>query len=391
MTMRDYLGCWIVTALALCLTDCSPDAGPKVGGETHWLALCSRDSDCGADGLSCVCNTCTRVCSGDEACGSGQCYDPRSPLLRERCEEHSVGDSSGVCLAKCETDPDCGSRRSCVQGACVPDGTAGDAVSIDDFRGVSDEVSWETPVTSIPPVDAIEGATDAILGTWTDMGCRPEDPPTHTIWGCVTVVIERSADGRVRGRVRFDRTERAFGPFAPPTDPSVGYPREVTPEDYASLADNLQPKTDYRLYDAKVSDSRLTFDWNRFDPWAAWCELQQPYRWQVAGRAFYFCVPQAPAEQANFDEGKIVLCRSADFEPLCTEAGAMIPCPCTEPVQPRCSGSICECSSEGCHVSPPDGGLRGEIQFFEDRTSAALVLRGTGIGSSEISLRKESR
>lgn len=113
----------LMIAIGLAMFGCSPSDGPKVGGETHWLALCSHDSDCGDEDLQCICGTCTKACEGDEACHGGQCYDSKSPVLRDRCEEWDSNAAPAICLAQCERDSECKSGQHCVQGACVPAST----------------------------------------------------------------------------------------------------------------------------------------------------------------------------------------------------------------------------------------------------------------------------
>lgn len=71
---------------------------------------------------------------------------------------------------------------------------------------------------------------------------------------------------------------------------------------------------------------------------------------QIGDHGFYFCVPQDGAAQASIDEGKIVLCTSADFEPLCSnDRGDLSPCSCMATNgDPRCSPAYCHCDSQDC-------------------------------------------
>lgn len=48
------------------LAGCGAKTSDKVGGETNWLTACAIDADCGVG--SCLCGTCTRECSDDDAC-----------------------------------------------------------------------------------------------------------------------------------------------------------------------------------------------------------------------------------------------------------------------------------------------------------------------------------
>lgn len=353
--MLDARTVWIAVCFAaLGGVSCSPNRGPEVGGETHWLALCSHDSECGDEGLVCVCGTCTRACTGDDSCQSGQCYDTRSPVLRQRCEDRDVEGSHAVCLAQCESDRECGQRRSCVRGACVP-------VLAGALTGVSDEVSWSEPLQVTRPRDAIDNADDSLLGTWANLDCSPN------LWdSCMKLVIERNASGVVQGRFHSQPSEDFSGPYAPATDPDRGYPHEVSPDDYSLVRDSIAD-LDYRVLDGHVTGDRLTFGWSPFELWRDWCTLQRPYPWQIAGRTLFYCVPQAAEAQAAFDLGKIVLCRSADVEPVCEDQQ---PCVCSEPGNPRCSPAVCECDAQGCDL--PSRMTFQEIVFSADRSSGRL-------------------
>jgi hypothetical protein len=76
--------------------------------------------------------------------------------------------------------------------------------------------------------------------------------------------------------------------------------------------------------------------------------LQTSHRWTFGDHAFAFCVPQDRSRWAELDEGTIVLCTSADFEPLCSlPAGDVVPCVCQEG-GPRCSPAFCRCDDDGC-------------------------------------------
>jgi hypothetical protein len=86
--------------------------------------------------------------------------------------------------------------------------------------------------------------------------------------------------------------------------------------------------------------------------------------WEVGGRKYYFCVPQAVSVQAQFDEGKIVLCTSGAFEPVN---------PCSTPDNPRCSAAYCACDSERCDIGPSDT-LAAQLTFASDGRTAAFEL-----------------
>lgn len=370
-------------ALGLMASSCSPGSGPVVGGETHWLAVCSKDRDCGGDGLHCICGTCTKACAGDEACQGGQCYDSKSPLLLQRCDELQAEALPAICLAQCETDVDCGSGRGCEQGACVPGQSS---VRISDFADASDEVSWSEPVVTLPELDALEGVTPDVLGTWREADCDPAHPPMRAANGCLSIELVRAGASETRGWVRVERTSGdVLGPFEPARDPDVGYPRELKIDQYKGVTGLPLPDVDYRVLNGRMSGDRLMFNWNLFDVWRDWCALQRPYRWTVAERSMFFCVPQDAAQQALLDEGKVVLCRSADFEPVCGDGTMKLPCSCVDLFNPRCSSTVCACDSERCGI--PAVSLSAELSFASDRASAVLKVLGYPIGV-EVTLRR---
>lgn len=362
---------WVIAGAALCLS-CSPSRGPQVGGETHWLALCSHDNECGDDGLKCVCGACTRACSGDEGCSSGQCYDTQSPLLLERCESHSFfDDSKGVCLAQCKRDGDCEGGQACNSGACVPSEPA-----MNGERSAA--VSWDTPVAVQPSQSAILGAPDSIVGTWTQPNCDPGQPETPFITGCVTLVIERDGD-HIEGRFSYEQTNAPLTALAPATDGSVGYPPVSDPGDFTRFFEKLQAGVKYRVLNGSYASQRLSFDLNRADVWRDWCPLQKPYRWDVAGRSLYFCAPQDIAEQERLNLGRRVLCRTADYGPWCPSAGTQLPCPCVDG-DPLCSATVCQCDSRSCDVI--QALQRVEVEFADER-SAELIFRAPFIGPEQ--------
>jgi hypothetical protein len=140
------------------------------------------------------------------------------------------------------------------------------------------------------------------------------------------------------------------GPFQPALNADVGFPTEVAVEDYGELR-RLVSGVTYRLLDAHFEDGVLTFTWSQDDLWHEWCALQQPFRWDIAGHGFHFCVPQGESAQASFDEGKVVLCTPADFESLCSESPSIVlPCSCMSggPRARRCGPPMCHCDATGC-------------------------------------------
>jgi hypothetical protein len=357
---------------------CSGKAAPQVGGETHWLALCADADDCGESGLSCVCGICTQKCSNDAGCKSGACYDTASPLLLQRCDALQAKPSAGICLAQCDASVDCGSGRECVQGACLANrsssNASGDVVpsSLDAFDSVSADVSWTEPVALVPARLTIDGADERMIGTWKERDCDPSTDNTYPP-GCLTLTIDRSSSGEVRGRFRVDANP-ALGPFSPPVNANIGYPTEVDVSEYRNMLD-VEPEVDYQLRNTTISGNELKFDWSSYDIWQPWCVLQTPYRWTVGARNFYFCVPQDPNLQAAIDEGKNVLCTAAQFGPACTDRdGTTQPCSCVEN-NPRCSPGYCHCDSQRCDV--PIELTSGAMMFDLMNQTAQMKWRGT--------------
>jgi hypothetical protein len=338
-------GCWII-AVGL---GCSGKAGPQVGSETHWLAACAEASECGAEGLSCVCGTCTRACSTDATCGDPEdvaCFDPNSPLLLQRCEDRGASHAAGLCLPRCTLDAECGSTRACAQGACVPTLQA-NALSFRDYETVDSSVPWSTAVTLPTPEVTIVGGDDRLVGTWEEQLCDPSNQYSS----CHRIVIGKTPGGTFEGNVFVYRADDAREPFAPPVDPDRGYPTKVPVDEYHDLTATPPTKTPYRLLDGVFANNRLTASWSPLDLWHAWCEMQTPYRWQVIDHEMFFCVPQDAAAQATIDPGKLALCTSDTFDqPLCEdEYGHREPCVCNpEHNGPRCGSANCRCDSQHC-------------------------------------------
>ena len=385
-----------VCGMAAAGSSCSGRPGPQVGGETHWLAACAEDQECGNTGLICRCGTCTRVCSSDTACGAANqaaCFQANSPLLLQRCEDLSSSPAVGLCLQRCNHAAECGGTRACVQGACVPSSQSDaraqpastqpsqgqDTPPIQDFDAVDASVSWTQPVLVPALQPVITGGDDRILGTWLERDCTLAGP--RYALGCMRLEIVRSAEGVVNGTLSFEPlagTENQpgtfVGPFQPPTDPAQGYPTELAFEDYSSLRLNPPSRVPFRMIDGLLANDRLTFSWSVIDVWHSWCQLQQPYLWQVDERQYYFCVPQDEAAQSTIPEGKIVLCTSAAFMPSCgNDQGRETPCVCTgTSVDARCSPAYCQCDSQGCDA---------DLRFWHMRM--ALTLAGEQLVGTE--------
>lgn len=387
-------GAWpLLPVLLLLVCACSNDTKPRAGGETHWLLACVSDDDCGDEHLTCVCGTCTRACSDSEACRmrgepAAACFDTQSPLLLQRCEDRAGELTGGICLLDCEAGAACGTGRACDEGACVPS-TGDDAgspaapaedsgtVSVDDFDDVSESVQWDVPIQAPPLLAAITGGDARIIGRWLESACDPAALPELSPWGCLRLEVIQSAGGEIAGTVQFIHAQDAVGPLPAVQNPDVGYPTN-DPQSYFQLT-NITAGVPYRILDGHLDNDRFTFVWSPFDLWHEWCALQSPHRWTIGDHAFSFCVPQDREQWSALDEGKIVLCTSADFEPLCSNPrGELLPCPCVEVGgNPRCSPNYCQCDDARC-----DANVRF-IQYQVELALAGDVMTGRWHGLSE--------
>jgi hypothetical protein len=116
--------------LALAACDCTPERGPVVSSETHFLQTCTDHCD---GGLECVCGVCTRPCETASSCHD---LDPKAECLNA-CSDSEVPQ---VCELPCKDDSDCrssGSTLSCESGVCRANGTPAGGASSRDAGGVS--------------------------------------------------------------------------------------------------------------------------------------------------------------------------------------------------------------------------------------------------------------
>lgn len=88
------------------------------GTETHWLAMCSVDADCG--GLRCLCGVCTQDCTDDDAC--------QVLAATAVCSTASRTDVTQQCAA----DP-----KLCVRASDVSPGAGGSSASPSSTNGGS--------------------------------------------------------------------------------------------------------------------------------------------------------------------------------------------------------------------------------------------------------------
>jgi hypothetical protein len=368
-----------VTALALLalgnVGGCTA-SGTATPGSLGWFDACEADGEC-ASGV-CACGVCTQTCeqasSCDETGEAAECVSTVSTGLA--CADRDRAPAPGVCLKRCETSAECGRGMQCQQGACVradadsPDD--GDGVHPDagrpepsDFSDVRVPMDFTEPVALPMPDTSFRGDASSLEGLWVELNfegepCTPERPGTDSSGRVCTHIDIRATDGGFAGTLYRQRSlyndAPVSGPFAPATDSAVGYPVELSPEEYGA-AREVVPEVRYRLFDGLVRDGRLTFWVSPLDLWTDWCTLQSPHAWDVSGKREYRCVPQT-ASESDTDLGKLMLCTSAEDMPYCLDAYSLsYPCVCLDGASqfdfglPLCGLNYCECSATECHAA----------------------------------------
>jgi len=86
------------------------------GSQTHWLATCVQDAECGA-GLVCRCAQCMKECTDGSCANLGRpavCAPPGSPAHGSECRGL---ENTAICLPQCADG--CTSNEQCVAGICV--------------------------------------------------------------------------------------------------------------------------------------------------------------------------------------------------------------------------------------------------------------------------------
>lgn len=110
----------VVGAVAATCPGCrGRDDEPRVGSETNFLMHCS--GDCG-DGLTCLCGTCTRACTGTVEC-SAMAPEAECVSIPDNLDSGaSCSCAQGAtCDLKCVSDDDCGAlgdQYRCEAGFC---------------------------------------------------------------------------------------------------------------------------------------------------------------------------------------------------------------------------------------------------------------------------------
>jgi hypothetical protein len=388
--------------------------GPAAPGSLNWFDACDVDGEC-ASGL-CACGVCTQLCEQPDSCsdtgGATECVQADSTGLR--CADMGPAPSPGVCLKRCQGDADCGSGMQCFEGACVrgstllptPDDETEDPPHDErpdpsDFSDVSVPMDFTEPVALPMPDTTFSGDASSLEGLWVELNfdggpCTPENPGPDVNGSVCTRIEIRSTGGGFTGTLYKERSlyneSPVSGPFAPVTDPAVGYPVELTPEDYGHARSAI-PGVNYRLFDGLVQDGRLTFWFSPLDLWTDWCAQQSPHVWDVSGKREYRCVPQS-ADEADTDLGKLVLCTSAEDMNYCDDAYSLsYPCACLDDESqfdfglPLCGLNYCECSATECHAA-----LRGTTMAasFRMEGDSLVGIAGGDVFSGAITLVKVS-
>lgn len=109
----------LAIALALGIyPSCGGVSGGGTDSNTHWLASCDTDNQCG--GLACICGMCTSRCSSSEGCS------PLSSKALCKVGARPACGAAPICVAACQSDDDCPrAMLVCVEGQCLPNASAG--------------------------------------------------------------------------------------------------------------------------------------------------------------------------------------------------------------------------------------------------------------------------
>lgn len=148
----------------------------------------------------------------------------------------------------------------------------------------------------------------------------------------VTLALATAADGTVTGTARFGTLPL----YAPPTDPSSGYPPTE------SFLQSELPTSDpesylFTIQGGTLDGTRLRFSVDQYEIWTQWCALQTTtYLWPDQtgpdGGALYACVPNGPLMgngtqcSMELDGGDSSI--SCDKWVLCNGPGSVATCTC---------------------------------------------------------------
>jgi hypothetical protein len=382
-------------------------AGLEDGSNTNWLTYCESSADC-SDNASCICGLCTRICTTDEECSTGErpasCVDPDPASEAGGCAVVVRDARVKICLPDCTTSDDCGDESVCIRGSCWPtnddiidmrgespftidngqagsgsgsgSGSGGTAATTDPdaaepqytestpveidsalpghLQELDAAMDFSEPVQLPEPETIITGdfTSSSLAGVW-------EAPPESTNFGGYfnRLVIEEASDSRglVGSVMRLceDGNCNPTGPPPPVTDPDIGYPPELNATEQDMLRVNILPRFDYRIFDGKVGGQRFSFWITNNDLWRDWCALQTPYPVENDGRLEYYCLPDPKPIDPNYYydpadvNGKELLC--------------------------ALDNSVCACDAEVCGID-----FRGSVHSF-DLVVNGDVMQGTYI------------
>lgn len=128
-------------------------------------------------------------------------------------------------------------------------------------------------------------------------------------------------------------------PFAPPSDPTIGYPDPNDPvfADSITLASYALPRPglSYPVHEAVFESGRIRFSILGSDPIAPWCEMQQSYLEVGAIPEQYSCILGGGYVQSD------VGCFSGD--------GSLVPRPQLDCGQAKTCAGACDCTATECH------------------------------------------
>lgn len=134
----------LTSLLAFCLAAgagaaCLDDGAGHTDSQSHWLAACADDGDCGA--LSCTCSVCADPCAPNAAaCGEGATCVPLD-ISNSACTTPAY-----ACVPLCELDG-CPNDGICDAGECIPrvpvvGGGDGGPVAAHEVRSESTGLIW---------------------------------------------------------------------------------------------------------------------------------------------------------------------------------------------------------------------------------------------------------
>jgi len=140
------------------------------GTETHWLAVCSADSDCG--GLHCLCGVCTEDCANDDACqkfeDTAVCAEASATEFAGECEAEPT-----LCVRASDVTPGSGGGSTGGNGGSGGIGGSGDDGSSTGVAGAAGAAT----AAACEPQDARgvgTGTCERDLGSrWTGEACEP--------------------------------------------------------------------------------------------------------------------------------------------------------------------------------------------------------------------------